>query len=390
MAFVAVKCPNCGASLQMDDSKESCFCSYCGTKVERERININVSGKVIIDQSDRLENIRKLADAAFANQNYSEAYSYYAKMLEISSEDVHASFRKGICAGYLPLSGPNFREREVLSGYACAVRAYASDTAKIGSCTQEFLALAYALSDARLYGSDTAFAGKSAFSVYCLEYISVLKILYNMSRAMPSSQDDKKDGFLSFIRHKCPLADVAYAYPDVHKVNGQLQQYTARSKMPANIRRDAAAIEKSCKADYFELSHVKQQVGALNGGISERKHLVDEYSAKNSAFRDSHPEYVKSLRSITLWGTLLVILLTIIACFIIVALAVYITPFLLLLIPAAIVAAVFIWKKKKAEKISDLETLYLPAELSSLRDRSEQASAELKGLYKSKKSIKLK
>lgn len=43
MAMKSLKCPSCGANLEMDDSKEYGFCSFCGTKVQiNERINVNV------------------------------------------------------------------------------------------------------------------------------------------------------------------------------------------------------------------------------------------------------------------------------------------------------------------------------------------------------------
>lgn len=50
--LVEMKCPQCGAVMQMDDSKEFIFCTYCGTKIanvaETKTININknVSGEV--------------------------------------------------------------------------------------------------------------------------------------------------------------------------------------------------------------------------------------------------------------------------------------------------------------------------------------------------------
>ena len=38
MAFVATKCTQCGADIQIDDSKESGFCSNCGTKFTTEKL----------------------------------------------------------------------------------------------------------------------------------------------------------------------------------------------------------------------------------------------------------------------------------------------------------------------------------------------------------------
>ena len=34
MSIVNVKCPNCGASIQLDSDREEGFCSYCGSKVK--------------------------------------------------------------------------------------------------------------------------------------------------------------------------------------------------------------------------------------------------------------------------------------------------------------------------------------------------------------------
>lgn len=50
--LVEMKCPQCGAVMQFDDSREFMFCSFCGTKIanvaETKIININknVSGEV--------------------------------------------------------------------------------------------------------------------------------------------------------------------------------------------------------------------------------------------------------------------------------------------------------------------------------------------------------
>lgn len=44
MGMKQLKCPSCGADLNLDDSKEYGFCSYCGTKVQiNDRINVHVT-----------------------------------------------------------------------------------------------------------------------------------------------------------------------------------------------------------------------------------------------------------------------------------------------------------------------------------------------------------
>ncbi len=58
--LVKLKCPQCGASMQIDDSQERVFCIYCGTEIAnlKEKIeitqNVNYSGTVrhVIDRSN--------------------------------------------------------------------------------------------------------------------------------------------------------------------------------------------------------------------------------------------------------------------------------------------------------------------------------------------------
>ena len=33
MRVYQIKCPACGGNIEIDENRDSCFCSYCGTKV---------------------------------------------------------------------------------------------------------------------------------------------------------------------------------------------------------------------------------------------------------------------------------------------------------------------------------------------------------------------
>ena len=63
MKLVSYKCPNCNASIQVDDTKRSFFCTYCGSPV-----NIDLSENVFtyreineaeIRRAEAEENIKK-------------------------------------------------------------------------------------------------------------------------------------------------------------------------------------------------------------------------------------------------------------------------------------------------------------------------------------------
>ena len=43
MAMIAIKCPQCGADIQLDDSREFGFCNYCGTKVMQDIVLLCLS-----------------------------------------------------------------------------------------------------------------------------------------------------------------------------------------------------------------------------------------------------------------------------------------------------------------------------------------------------------
>lgn len=135
MGFVALKCPNCSANIELDDSKEFGFCTFCGTKVSQEKIVIEHrgvvehTGTVKVDESDKYQNMIRLANHAFESDNMSEAYDYYTHALEIHQTDYLPFVKKGICAGFLSIRGN--RNSEVISGITSALSLAKSDEDKM-------------------------------------------------------------------------------------------------------------------------------------------------------------------------------------------------------------------------------------------------------------------
>lgn len=90
MSLVNVKCPNCGASIQLDNERTEGFCSYCGSKIEvQEAINL-----IKIDKSGDLQNFLNLAKSAIEGNNGKEALDYANKALELDSSNGEAWFLK--------------------------------------------------------------------------------------------------------------------------------------------------------------------------------------------------------------------------------------------------------------------------------------------------------
>jgi len=92
MTLVALKCPNCGGSLDLEDSREFAFCQYCGTKVMiQEEI---VKQKVTIDHSEDLKNVLKLAIIAFSEHNLDKVKELADKALEMDVNCLDAMYMK--------------------------------------------------------------------------------------------------------------------------------------------------------------------------------------------------------------------------------------------------------------------------------------------------------
>lgn len=95
MAFIAAKCTQCGANIEVDDSKEAGICPHCGTAFVTEKaINnytINISTSVFNEEMS-MENIYLLARRAAENKNYDNAEKYYDMILLKDPNDWEANF----------------------------------------------------------------------------------------------------------------------------------------------------------------------------------------------------------------------------------------------------------------------------------------------------------
>lgn len=92
MGLVAMKCPSCGADIQLDDSREFGFCNFCGTKVMQDKIVVEHQGSVKIDQSDEVKNLYELARRAKNDCNSENAQKYYDMLLLKDSSSWEANF----------------------------------------------------------------------------------------------------------------------------------------------------------------------------------------------------------------------------------------------------------------------------------------------------------
>ncbi len=125
-----IVCDICNSTLTMEPNGEYAICESCGMSHNKERIRVILSGTSIktnnIDMSSNISNWETLANSAFDNNNYNEAYTYYCKMLEVKVDYWFATYRKGLCLGW-ESTLLNIRGSEVLGGVVDATSLLLND-----------------------------------------------------------------------------------------------------------------------------------------------------------------------------------------------------------------------------------------------------------------------
>ncbi len=96
MGFVAAKCTQCGANIEVDDDKEAGICEYCGTAFITEKVinnyntyvtnNNNFAGATINIIKSDIEGLLQLAKKELLVHNYSNA-NFYLDEIKKSSGD---------------------------------------------------------------------------------------------------------------------------------------------------------------------------------------------------------------------------------------------------------------------------------------------------------------
>lgn len=93
MSIINAKCPNCGASIQLDNERSEGFCSYCGSKVQVEEAQkLMIQGTVKVDTSDELVNLYQIARRAKDAGNSENAHKYYDMILVKDPNSWEATF----------------------------------------------------------------------------------------------------------------------------------------------------------------------------------------------------------------------------------------------------------------------------------------------------------
>ena len=97
MGFVTVKCPDCGATVNLDSSREYGFCNYCGAKVMQDKVVVEHRGSVSINNSPKIEQWLKSARTSMSTGFNEQAVKYYDMVLTESPDHWEAVFYSKYC-----------------------------------------------------------------------------------------------------------------------------------------------------------------------------------------------------------------------------------------------------------------------------------------------------
>ena len=88
MGFIALKCPECGASIELDDSRGFGFCSYCGTKIIQEKQIIE--NRIKADYTREIEGNLILAERYLREGNKNNAKNCFESVIRMDPSNVKA------------------------------------------------------------------------------------------------------------------------------------------------------------------------------------------------------------------------------------------------------------------------------------------------------------
>lgn len=117
--IISLNCPNCGANMDADDSREFCFCSYCGYKIVNMKEKVEISGAVKIDNSETIENLLTRAQQLERSGNIDEAYTNYSRVLEM--QPTNATAQAGLKRVSNIVTEPNVTVKFVSEGNPAAL-----------------------------------------------------------------------------------------------------------------------------------------------------------------------------------------------------------------------------------------------------------------------------
>jgi len=112
MALVALKCPNCGGTVQMEENLKQGFCVHCGSRILNEQ---SISGTVSIDKKSDIINHLKIAKEALKMHDWENASKHIENIFLMDPDCKDAWFMKSLLH-YRDATGKSYIDKAKSSG----------------------------------------------------------------------------------------------------------------------------------------------------------------------------------------------------------------------------------------------------------------------------------
>ncbi len=96
--MIVLTCPNCGASMQIEENRQFAFCTYCGTKVA------NLRNTVEIDRGTEINNLLMRALEFEARGDYMRSLEYCNRVLDMDPQNQMARALENRLPGATPVN----------------------------------------------------------------------------------------------------------------------------------------------------------------------------------------------------------------------------------------------------------------------------------------------
>lgn len=316
MAIVALRCPSCNGEIELDDSREYGFCTFCGSKVmiqeEIQKIKVVHTGTVTLDDTAKSGNYMALADSAFKNKNYEEAYSYYTKVLECDASSWQAVFGKGLSAAYMS-TPENSRVNELFNAIEDAKSLLFKSENRIAAyVTIQRKAVDFAncfCNSSRMSTFPSIDAAKSYFTAVERSVALILYVLNILDNAVISRDAETEAYYKSVIDNTldiCVLSlkNVRYlvGYQGVRDRRGNIKSEPVYNRLAPVCEKEIKGYIQSLKNMYNNLPGTLSKIAEFDSEIEKLRASIDDYDASLNAFFLANPQDEKTYRHPGLFG----------------------------------------------------------------------------------------
>ena len=97
MGFVKVSCPSCGGDVELSGDREYGFCTFCGSKIVRDKILVEHKGNISLDGVANEKTLLERAFLFIEGKDFINAQNYFERVLDINPRCSKAYMGKLMC-----------------------------------------------------------------------------------------------------------------------------------------------------------------------------------------------------------------------------------------------------------------------------------------------------